>query len=125
MVVKGGQEGGRCGEGGGVLCNDGRLLNTDERLRRSLPLLPYRCSSARWPEESEHPEALAALADGQLQHLVQLLVGVVRGEAQLVETGQEAKNRRLICGFELLFLQYAFKYLFHITFMFNSIIGKV
>lgn len=38
------------------------------------------------PEGSEHAEALAALADGQLQHLVQLLVGVVGGEAQLVET---------------------------------------
>lgn len=36
--------------------------------------------------ESEHAEALAALADGQLQHLVQLLIGVVGGEAQLVKT---------------------------------------
>lgn len=37
---------------------------------------------------SEHAEALAALADGQLQHLVQFLVGVVGGEAQLVKTKQ-------------------------------------
>lgn len=44
-------------------------------------------------EESEHAEALAALTDGQLQHLVQLLIGVVCGEAQLVETGQKKKRR--------------------------------
>lgn len=42
--------------------------------------------------ESEHAEALAALADGQLQHLVQFLVGVVRGEAQLVEAGEEQRT---------------------------------
>lgn len=39
-------------------------------------------------DESEHPETLTALADGQLQHLVQLLVGVVGREAQLVKTRQ-------------------------------------
>lgn len=38
--------------------------------------------------ESEHAEALAALTDGQLQHLVQLLIGVVGREAQLVKTRQ-------------------------------------
>lgn len=48
---------------------------------------------------SEHAEALAALTDGQLQHLVQLLVGVVRGEAQLVETGQEKKRSGQHLGF--------------------------
>ena len=37
-------------------------------------------------EKSEHPKALAALTDGELQHLVQLLVGVVGREAQLVKT---------------------------------------
>lgn len=45
-------------------------------------------------EESEHAEALAALTDGQLQHLVQLLIGVVCGEAQLVETGQKKEKKR-------------------------------
>lgn len=39
--------------------------------------------------ESEHSEALAALTDRQLQHLVQLLVGVVGREAQLVKTREE------------------------------------
>lgn len=39
-------------------------------------------------EESEHAKTLTALADGQLQHLVQLLVGVVGREAQLVKTKQ-------------------------------------
>lgn len=78
-----------------MLCDDGRPLNTGQRLRRSLfPHLPHHLASARHPGESEHAEALAALTDGQLQHLVQLLVGVVRGEAQLVETGQETKNKR-------------------------------
>lgn len=38
----------------------------------------------------EHTKALTALTDGQLQHLVQLLVGVVGGEAQLVETRQKS-----------------------------------
>lgn len=42
--------------------------------------------SASDGRESEHAEALAALTDGQLQHLVQLLVGVVGREAQLVKT---------------------------------------
>lgn len=89
-------------ESGRFFATDGRLLNRDERLQRSLPLLPHPCASARRPEESEHAEALAALADGQLQHLVQLLVGVVRGEAQLVETGQEEKKRRPTFRFESL-----------------------
>lgn len=44
-------------------------------------------------EESEHAEAFTALADGQLQHLVQLLVGVVGREAQLVKTGHNARFR--------------------------------
>lgn len=39
--------------------------------------------------ESEHAKALTALADGQLQHLVQLLIGVVGGEAQLVKTSHK------------------------------------
>lgn len=39
-------------------------------------------------EESKHAKALTALADGQLQHLVQLLVGVIGREAQLVKTRQ-------------------------------------
>lgn len=39
--------------------------------------------------QSEHAKALTALADGQLQHLVQLLVGVIGREAQLVKTGQK------------------------------------
>lgn len=39
---------------------------------------------------SEHSEALAALADGQLQQFVQLLIGVVGWEAQLVK----AKNKK-------------------------------
>ena len=37
-------------------------------------------------EESEHAETLTALADGQLQHLVQFFIGVVGREAQLVKT---------------------------------------
>lgn len=42
---------------------------------------------SRWQGEwSEHAEALAALTDGQLQHPVHLFVGVIRREAQLVET---------------------------------------
>lgn len=44
-------------------------------------------------KESEHAKALATLADGQLQHLVQLLVGVVGREAQLVKTGHSNKFR--------------------------------
>lgn len=44
---------------------------------------------SRWQgERSEHAEALAALADGQLQHPVHLFVGVIRREAQLVETAR-------------------------------------
>lgn len=35
---------------------------------------------------SEHAKALAALADGQLQHPVHLFIRVIRREAQLVET---------------------------------------
>lgn len=42
--------------------------------------------------ESEHAEALTALADGQLQHLVQLLIGVVGGEAQLVKTRTQKRK---------------------------------
>ena len=45
--------------------------------------------------ESEHAEALAALTDGQLQHLVQFLVGVVGGEAQLVKTREERGPQRV------------------------------
>lgn len=47
----------------------------------------------RW--RSKHAEALAALADGQLQHLVQLLVRVVCWEAQLVKTRQGKKKKRV------------------------------
>ena len=44
---------------------------------------------SRWQGEwSEHAEALAALTDGQLQHPVHLFVGVIRREAQLVETAR-------------------------------------
>lgn len=48
-------------------------------------------------EWSEHAKALAALTDGQLQHPVNLFIRVIRGEAQLVETGRargEAMNSR-------------------------------
>lgn len=41
-----------------------------------------------WQEWSEHAKALAALTDGQLQHPVHLFIGVIRREAQLVETGR-------------------------------------
>lgn len=37
-------------------------------------------------EQSEHAKALAALTDGQLQHLVHLFIRVIRREAQLVKT---------------------------------------
>lgn len=45
---------------------------------------------------SEHAEALAALADGQLQQFVQLLIGVVGREAQLVKTNQETRSQLLL-----------------------------
>lgn len=45
--------------------------------------------------ESEHAKALAALTDGQFQHLVQLLVGIIHREAQLVETRQKKKSQGL------------------------------
>lgn len=53
-------------------------------------------------EESEHAKTLTALADGQLQHLVQLLIGVVGREAQLVKTRQTQRvSMRLNdCWFE-------------------------
>lgn len=44
----------------------------------------------RWG--SKHAEALAALTDGQFQHLVQLLVRVICWEAQLVKTGNKTKR---------------------------------
>lgn len=50
------------------------------------PLVQVEQVSVMEEKESEHAEAFAALTDGQLQHLVQLLVGVVGGEAQLVKT---------------------------------------
>lgn len=53
-------------------------------------------------EESEHAKTLTALADGQLQHLVQLLVGVVGREAQLVKTRQTQRVSMWLnyCWFE-------------------------
>lgn len=49
--------------------------------------------------ESEHAKALAALTDGQFQHLVQLLIGIIHREAQLVETRQkEITGTRLRFG---------------------------
>lgn len=48
-------------------------------------------------EESEHAKTLTALADGQLQHLVQLLIGVVGREAQLVKTGV-CSGQSAMCG---------------------------
>lgn len=44
-----------------------------------------RGSGAGAAEQSEHAEALAALADGQLQHPVHLFIRVIRREAQLVK----------------------------------------
>lgn len=41
-----------------------------------------------WGEQSEHAKAFAALADGQLQHPVHLLIRVICREAQLVETAE-------------------------------------
>lgn len=45
---------------------------------------------------SEHAEALTALADGQLQQFVQLLVGVIGREAQLVKTREVPRNHNEI-----------------------------
>lgn len=52
-----------------------------------------RVEGAQW-QESEHAEAFTPLTDGQLQHLVQLLVGVVCREAQLVKTGRRRERER-------------------------------
>ncbi len=41
----------------------------------------------------QHAEALATLTDGQLQHLVQFLIGVVGREAQLVKTRKKVNHR--------------------------------
>lgn len=52
----------------------------------SLQHAPWgRGSGAEAAEQSEHAEALAALADGQLQHPVHLFIRVIRREAQLVK----------------------------------------
>lgn len=60
---------------------------------RSAVLQSVTCAMGAWErsgaeaaEWSEHAEALAALADGQLQHLVHLFIRVIRWEAQLVKT---------------------------------------
>ena len=70
-----------------------QLLNADEcreqvQWNGQLPLYEWTHTVPAMAE-SEHSEALAALTDRQLQHLVQLLVGVVGREAQLVKTREE------------------------------------
>lgn len=46
-------------------------------------------STLHYPIYLDHAESLAALADGQKQRLLELLVALVVGQTQLVETAIE------------------------------------
>lgn len=58
--------------------------------KKAIPSAYPKVRASVW---SEHAEALAALTDGQLQQFVQLLVGVVGREAQLVKTREVPRNK--------------------------------
>ena len=59
--------------------------------RETSPVYPKDRASMR----SEHAEALTALTDGQLQQFVQLLIGVIGWEAQLVKTENEPEMKKM------------------------------
>lgn len=86
-----------------ILCQEAQLLYADDcrgkgNWKEHCWFSP-RPSGTTAPvmEESEHAKALTTFADGQLQHLVQLLIGVVGGEAQLVKTGV-CGGQGAVCG---------------------------
>lgn len=64
----------------------------ERRQKKAIPSAYPKVRASVW---SEHAKALAALTDGQLQQFVQLLVGVVGREAQLVKT-RVPRNKILI-----------------------------
>lgn len=74
-----------------------QLIRWREYIEKAIPSANPKVTASVW---SEHAEALAAFTDGQLQQFVQLLIGVVGREAQLVKTGKIQRNKIIVISGE-------------------------